>query len=87
MFFGDCMSEVVVRDDARDLLRNWGYQYTMASIDDFESQPTPGPYLMKAGSLWPVRRIHNDFNNTLLTAVLPDVHWLVGFLQPTQVID
>lgn len=85
MFFGAHMSEVVVKDDACDLLRNWGAQYTMASINEFDSQPTPGPYLIKAGSLWQARRIYDDSNNTLLTAILPDAERLV--LQPYHVVD
>ena len=85
VFFGDDMSEVVVKDDACDLLRDWGSQYTMAFINEFDSQPTPGPYLMKAGSLWQARRLYDDSNNTLLTAVLPDAERLV--LQPCHVID
>lgn len=84
MFFGAHMSEVVVKDDACDLLRDWGSQYTMASINEFDSQPTPGPYLMKAGSLWQARRIFNDSNNTLLTSILPDAERLD--LQPYHVI-
>ena len=83
MFFGAHMSEVVIKKDACDLLRVWGSQYTKASINEFDSQPTPGPYLMKAGSLWPARRIYKDSNSTLLTAVLPDAQRL--FLQPYQV--
>ena len=85
MFFGVHMSQVVVKDDACDLLRGWGSQYTMASINEFDSQPTPGPYLIKDGSLWQARRIYNDSNNTLLTAMLPDAERLI--LQRFHVID
>lgn len=80
IFLGVHMSEVVIKDDACDLLRDWGCQYTMASIKEFDSQPAPGPYLMEAGSLRQARRIYNDSNNTLLTAILPDAERLV--LQP-----
>ena len=85
MFFGVRMSEVVFKDDACDLLQDWGSQYSVASINEFDSQPTPGPYLMKAGSLWQARRLYNDSNNTLLTAILPGAGRLV--LQPYRVID
>ncbi len=85
MFLGVHMSEVVIKDDACDLLRDWGCQYTMVSIDDFDSQPAPGPYLMKPGSLWQARRIYDDSNDTLLTAILPDAERLV--LQPYRVTD
>ncbi|MCJ1384206.1 hypothetical protein MMC17_007322 [Xylographa soralifera] len=44
----------------------------MASTNEFGFQPTPGPYIMKAGSLWQARRIYNDSSNTLLTTILPD---------------
>ena len=85
MFFGVHMSEVVVKDGACDLLRDWGSQYIMASINEFDPQPTPGPYLMKTGSLWQARRTYNDSNSSLLTAILPDAERLV--LQPYHVID
>ena len=77
IFFGVRVSGVVVKDDARDLLRDWDSQYTIASINESDPQPTPGPYLMKAGSLWQARRIYNDSNTTLLTAILPDAERLV----------
>ncbi|KAL9013661.1 MAG: hypothetical protein Q9173_001655 [Seirophora scorigena] len=49
----------------------------MGSIHEYDSQPTPGPYLMRLGSLWQARRTHNDTNDTLLTAILPDAEKLV----------
>ena len=66
------MSEVIIRDDAGDLLRNWGSQYTLASTNDFNSQPLPGPYLIRAGYVWQARRIYSDTNYALLTAILPN---------------
>ena len=76
IFLGVHMSEVIVKDDACDLLRDWGCQYTIASIDESDPQLAPGPYLMEAGSLWQARRMYSDSNDTLLTAILPDTERL-----------
>ena len=85
IFLAVRMSEVVIEDDACDLLRGWGCQYTINSINESDSQPAPGPYLMEAGSLWQARRLYDDFNDTLLTATLPDAQRLV--LRPCKVTD
>ena len=85
IFLGVHMSKVIIKDDACDLLRDWDCQYTMASIDESDPQPAPGPYLMEAGSLWQSWRIYNDSNDTLLTALLPDTERLD--LQPYRVVD
>ncbi|KAL8940786.1 MAG: hypothetical protein Q9211_002108 [Gyalolechia sp. 1 TL-2023] len=55
----------------------------MASIREFDSPLTPGPYLMNAGFLWQVRRTYDDKNDTLFTSILPDAErfWALRLLR------
>ena len=79
------VSEIVIEDAARGLFRDWGCRCITFFRAEFVPPPAPGPYLIEASSLWQARRVYDDSNDTLLTALLPDAQRLVP--QPYHITD
>ncbi len=72
IFIGDRPSDIVLDQGARDLLNGWESSFTVMSVDLFSSPPPPsGPYLAIGHSLWQVRTLYDDTNQTFLTACIP----------------
>jgi len=77
VFFGSHSSETIIEGDVPSLFDSWKTrQYILASLENFDSEPMPGPYVIKDGYLWQAQRLYNDTNGAFLTACLPaDKRW------------